>query len=309
LNDLFLAGLVAVFLMVLHRGGKGPVIYLTAVILALVREAGAFVALIAAAVLWMRRDRRRLVGVAVGALGAYFVADRVLAPPGVNIHALPGFLYFAARWVSSALRNFAGLQIWTESLATWWSEPGRGGCGQPMFRLYFPAFLNLGRLGSLGLCPWEPAQILSFLLVYITALGLVPTVLLLYWRRLPSLVRSGPVVVSVASAIGGSLFLLAPFNSYGAAIARILLHGSPGLAITSLFLFRPLLPSIRPFRRLVLALAHLGLLALSGTYLNRPFTGIAITTALAFALTVHGGAARILAEVIGQGNRCAASQD
>jgi hypothetical protein len=309
LNDLFLAGLIAFFLVSLHRSSsKGPVIYLAAASLGLVREAGAFVAVVAAAVLWVRKDRRHSTGIAAAALGSWLLADRVLAPSGTNIHGLPGFVYFMARWVSSALRNIAGFQIWTESLAALWSSgPGRGGCVQPVFRLHLPDFLNLGQVGSLGLCPWEPGQILTFLLVYTTTLGLVPTVLLLYWRRLPSLVRFGPVTVSIASATGMAIFLLAPFNSYGAAIARILLYGAPGLAITSAFLLKPLLPRIRPPRRLILALAHVGLLALSAMYLKTPLTVGAITAALALALAIHGGAARLLAEVVRQENRCAAS--
>jgi hypothetical protein len=151
-------------------------------------------------------------------------------------------------------------------------------------------------------------QILSFLLVYTTALGLIPTTLLLYWRRLPSLVRFGPVVVAVSSAAGGSVFLLAPFNSYGAAIARILLYGSPGLAITSGFLLRPLLPRIRPPSRFILAFAHVILLLVSAAYLSRPFTGSATAIALVLVLAVHGAAARHLAEVIRQENRCVALQ-
>lgn len=280
LNEIFFLAVIMLFLIALRKKAY-PSAFILSLTLPLVREIGILIVLSGAAVLLMQRRARVAFSLVGACLVSWFAILPLVAPPGTNIHLLPTSVYLSVRTLTSSVRNFLGFQVWTNTLADWWSIPGRGGCQEPIWSLELPSFLRMGNVHQVGLCPWDPGHIAVFAAVYATALGLLPGFM---WRLrcdLARLARTGEIEVRTCLLFGTVMFLLTPFISYGSSTGRFLIYLGfvGGIAIPAALdssLGHPN-PNLDTLRRV--AAIHLGLLALSLFVLKG--LGVVLTVLLA----------------------------
>ncbi len=195
-----------------------------AVLVVLTREIGLVLVLTASIVLLWKG--RRALGIVLSLVGilSWWVLLPNLAPSGSNLHNLPDAIFLVGKSFAAFLKNFLGFQIWTNSFAELWTRWGSGGCREPLVAFDLPGWIRLGKVSSVGLCPWDPGYIATFLAVYLCGWGVVPGMSSAVWRYGGCFLRKASPGIASGVIFGLIMFAITPFVGYGLALGRYSLY-------------------------------------------------------------------------------------
>jgi hypothetical protein len=278
--DLFHAALVAFFFWLMLRNRRIamlliiPVMYFT-------REATILLGVIAAVMLWRRKERPTAIAVACMTAISMVISARVVAHGQPNIHNLNPLLYTAGKIPFNFLKNIVGLEAWTNTFdhpAAW--------------KMTLPRWLQFGNIREVGIRRFRLAAPLGMLLYWMVSFGALPLLLLrsLQQRRRRSVSagnKASPAAIRIALVYGLVSFAISPL--LGSTISRFVVYGWPAFWITAIwFFFEDCCPTIGQLCALIAC--HQALLWI--TYLpsafNSEIDGLLAALALAallYALT------------------------
>jgi hypothetical protein len=231
LPDLLHAALCAAFFLFVARGQSVLAIVMLFT-MHLARESTILVSVIFAAVCFWRKEIRLGLGaVAVIVLGSIVssAAGKLGMP---NIHQIGGFSYMALKVPFNFLKNFCGLDLWTNTLAArlpdyYTKTPER------IFQI--PAWLHAGNIHQVGLYAFLPGKLQITYGTLLTVFGVLPAVVLKLLRRSPGLIGSMPVFCLTAFIYGIICFITGP--ALGASVSRLVGYGWPCFWIALPFLY------------------------------------------------------------------------
>jgi hypothetical protein len=95
---------------------------------------------------------------------------------GSNIWGLSERLYILFKIPYATLHNLAGINLVTNVVMF---------C-EPVWRIDLPQLIQLGGIKTVGICRWEPEQILSTVSLILIEFGIGPTILLAYFKNFRS---------------------------------------------------------------------------------------------------------------------------
>ena len=233
LPDLWYAGVLSVFLLLLHRERLLPAACMMFPLM-LSRESTSLTLVCFLLSAWKRlRWREGLLAVAATAAGSRLAAYLAAGSVGNNEH-LPQFFYLAAKVPWNILQNLFGIRTWTNVNTA---------CGAPVWQ----HTLHLGVVQAVGYCSVSYAAPLLVAQALLTTFGLLPLLAgMLWWRsrRVPSTnLQANDVLLRFCLLYGAVCFVLAPL--IGVWFYRLFGYAWPLFAVAIPLLFGRL-PKLTP---------------------------------------------------------------
>lgn len=171
ITDMFHMGMTALFFALLRWRPLAAALFVIPLICA--RESSMFLAFIAAGFLIWRGDRIAGAAMLVCYLAGTYLVHRASA--GIeNVHHMPAILYLFTKIPANFLRNWVGVELWTDGYA--W-------CDQPFVTLGLPLGIHFGAITRIGICTPSIARPIATLSYYVTLFGVMPAMLWAALRR------------------------------------------------------------------------------------------------------------------------------
>jgi len=134
---------------------------------------------------------------------------------GSNIWGLSETLYLLFKIPYATLRNLAGINLVTNVVTF---------C-EPVWKINLPQSLQFGGINTVGICRWEPEQILSTISFSLIEFGIGPTILMAYFKKCRSSLADKDDWLKVAFFYGLIIFLVSYIISIDK--ARVIGYGWP----------------------------------------------------------------------------------
>ena len=144
-----------------------------------------------------------------------------------NIHAMSDLLYVGLKIPFNFLKNILGMQLWTNTFAA-----QLGGACKPVVTINLPAWLLIGSIRSIGVCPLDITYPLSTITSLLTTFGIAPTILIYSLRmNFRRILENSPFWLIVALTYGMISFFVG--TSVGASVDRLIGYGWPSFWIAT----------------------------------------------------------------------------
>jgi hypothetical protein len=226
--DLFYAALLGLYFLFLFeyagsskmfRGASLVVIFL----LYMTRESTILLVFSIAIVgIYRKSERRYSYAVIIAALIGMLASSLAGRLGNPNIHAINDVLYMSLKIPYNFLKNILGVQLWTNTFAS-----QVGGACRPVGTINLPAWLTLGSINSIGVCPFSPIHPLFTLTTLLTTFGVAPTILVYFlFMDFKKILLKSPLWLIVALIYGLISFFMGAL--VGASIERLVGYAWPG---------------------------------------------------------------------------------
>ena len=170
-------------------------------LLYLTRDNALFLCLALIAGAWYQGRIKWAVGAAVvWATAMVFLSLATSGMGGENMYKISNIFYLILKVPKNLLYNVGGIQIWNNIHPT---------VGIPFIKIAIPAWLPLGALDTIGICPWQPTIPLRTITLVLSTFGVLPSVLAFTLIRNFQMVMKGiSLWLLVALIFGCSSFMV-----------------------------------------------------------------------------------------------------
>jgi hypothetical protein len=212
--DLFYMAILSIYLVLIFYDKQlmGSAVLF---ILFMTRETTIFLSItvLVISLLYNRRNQLifTIVAMALG-LSGFLLLGKI---SGSNIWGLSERLYILFKIPYATLRNLAGINLVTNVVTF---------C-DPVWKINLPQSIQLGGIKTVGICRWDPEQILSTISLSLIAFGIGPTILLAYFKNFRSSLADKDDWLKIAFFYGIFIFLVSYFISIDK--ARVIGYGWP----------------------------------------------------------------------------------
>lgn len=249
LPDLGHAALVALCLLALYMERR-PLALLALFVAVLARESTLLLSVCVIGIALARRQRGLTIQAAAVTSAGWLLSMFIAGQGQPNIHGASSLIYLAGKVPFNALRNLAGVFMWTDTLAA--NDPivfSRA----PLFAFDVPTWAPLGAIHRIGLYALVAEYPLTTLQTLATHFGVLPFVILAdawaRWRNRGRMLWAGlPLAVQVSLVYG--LVAFAAGTSLGASVHRLIGYGWPAFWLAAPLLYLRSSQGVSGLRRL-----------------------------------------------------------
>jgi hypothetical protein len=252
--DLFHTALLGFFFLTLIRQKLWPAWCLLLILLFLTRESTILVSLILILAAFLRSKRINVIRVIVAAAAGLALSAALTRSAQSNVHQVGNVLYMALKVPFNFSLNFLGFKVWLNTLKD---------IEQPLFQVALPAWLHIGAVTEIGLCPWQPTYPLRTLLAWLTTFGLAPTFIAFTLSKHRKAILKASSFWTITVVLYGLVsFIIGPL--LGPAVVRLIGYGWPafwlGAPIILMAFFNVPKSSIAPLVLIQVALSWVPIL-------------------------------------------------